>query len=236
MNSTRWMVNAGSSRRESTQAYLIPLLKQAGFNVVADNCDADCVFQQRLPGLDYDIGMYINTAPPDPSYLTTAFACDQIPTEENGNKGGNNTGWCDEAASKALHDSDVEPDAAKRTELIQSALRAMDETNAMLPFVTFPKTGVWRTDQVGGAVDQETANFDGFRNFPTWEDTNGDGKIVIGAEQWPSCMNPYTECANSSWYVWTASFPVMPAVWDTTADGKFVPTNLVTGEPVVKVL
>jgi peptide/nickel transport system substrate-binding protein len=232
----RWMVNAGNGRRESTQAYLIPLLKQAGFNVVADNCDADCVFQQRLPGLDYEMAMYINTAPPDPSYLTTAFACDQIPSEENGNQGGNNTGWCDEAASKALHDSDTEPDAQKRTDLIFEALRAMDETDAMLPLVTFPKTGVWRTDQVGGAVDQETSNFDGFKNFPTWEDLNGDGKIVIGAEQWPSCLNPYTECANSSWYVWTASFPTMPGVWDTTPDGQFEISNLVTKEPVVEIL
>jgi peptide/nickel transport system substrate-binding protein len=232
----RWMVNAGNTRRESTQAYLIPLLKQAGFNVVADNCDADCVFQQRLPGLDYEMAMYINTAPPDPQYLTTAYTCDQIPSDKNGQKGGNTTGWCDEAATKALHDADSEPDAKKRTDLIFSALKRMDETNAMLPLVTFPKTGVWRTDQVGGAVDKETANFDGFRNFPTWEDKNGDGKIVIGAEQWPSCLNPYTECANSSWYVWTASFPTMPGVWDTTADGKFVPSNLVTGEPVIKVL
>ena len=29
----RWMVNTGNTRRESTQAYLIPLLAEAGFNV-----------------------------------------------------------------------------------------------------------------------------------------------------------------------------------------------------------
>ena len=57
----RWMVNTGNTRRESTQAYLIPLLAQAGFNVIADNCEAlPCVFQQRLPALDYDMGMYIS--------------------------------------------------------------------------------------------------------------------------------------------------------------------------------
>ena len=36
----RWMVNTGNTRRESTQAYLIPLLAEAGFDVVADNCEA----------------------------------------------------------------------------------------------------------------------------------------------------------------------------------------------------
>ena len=31
------MINTGNLRRENTQAYLIPLLQQAGFNVVPDN-------------------------------------------------------------------------------------------------------------------------------------------------------------------------------------------------------
>ena len=35
----RWMVNTGNTRRESTQAFLIPLLAE-GFNVIADNCEA----------------------------------------------------------------------------------------------------------------------------------------------------------------------------------------------------
>ena len=45
----RWMINTGNLRRENTQAYLIPLLREAGFNVVADNGTAEEVFQQRLP-------------------------------------------------------------------------------------------------------------------------------------------------------------------------------------------
>ena len=89
----RWMVNAGNTRRENTQAYLIPLLAEAGFNVIADNCDAACVFQQRLPAGDYDLAMYISTAPPDPSYLVPSFAGDQIPTEENGFAGQNFSYW-----------------------------------------------------------------------------------------------------------------------------------------------
>ncbi len=53
----RWMVNTGNTRRESAQAYLIPLMREAGFDVVADNCEAlPCVFETRLPSLDYDLG------------------------------------------------------------------------------------------------------------------------------------------------------------------------------------
>jgi len=232
----RWVINAGNKRREDTQAYLIPLLQQAGFNVVADNCDADCVFQQRLPTLDYDMGMFIQTAPPDPTFLTPLYTCDQIPSDANGQKGANQSGWCNEEASKALHDADVTTDEKARTDLIWKALKLQDTDHVLLPLFTFPKTSVWRTDKVGGPVPDETRNFRGFNNFPLWTDTDGDGQIVIGAEQWPSCLNPITECANSSWAVWTAAFPLLPGVWDTTEDGQFKASNLVASEPVIKIL
>ena len=123
----RWMVNAGNTRRENAQAYLIPLLAQAGFNVVPSNGTAEEVFQQRLPGLDYDLAMYISTAPPDPSYLTPILACDQIPSEENDFQGQNQQGWCNEEATADLYAADVEPDPAAREELVKSALTATDD-------------------------------------------------------------------------------------------------------------
>ena len=85
-----------------------------------------------------------------------------------------------------------------------------------------------------GRSASETANYRAFDNFYQWEDVDGDGQIVIGAEQWPACLNPVTECANSSWYVWTAAFPLLPAIWDGTAEQTFEITNLVTEEPVVE--
>ena len=69
-----WVINSGNTRRESTQALLIPEMKKAGFNIIADNCDAACYFQQRLPALKYDMAMYINTASPDPT-VTGIMAC-----------------------------------------------------------------------------------------------------------------------------------------------------------------
>ena len=106
----------------------------------------------------------------------------------------------------------------------------------MLPTFQFPKSGLWRTDQVGGPVDADLNNYQAFINFNEWEDANGDGQIVIGAEQWPGCLNPITECANSSWYVWTVSFPLGMGVYDTTNDGDYVVTPLMAGEPVVEIL
>jgi peptide/nickel transport system substrate-binding protein len=232
----RWVVNTGNTRRESTQAYLIPLLQAAGFNVKADNCDAACYFQKRLPALDYDMALYISTAPPDPAYLTSSFVCDQVPTDANGNVGQNSQGWCNTEASDLLHAADVEVDSVKRADNIKAALRLMAEDHVLLPLFQFPKSGFWRTDKVGGPVDADLNNYTAFINFHQWTDVDGDGKIVIGAEQWPECLNPITECANSSWMVWTTAFPVSPGAFSTTNDGKYVVSNLLTGEPVVAVL
>jgi peptide/nickel transport system substrate-binding protein len=229
----RWMINAGNLRRENTQAFLIPLLAQAGFNVVPANGSAEEVFQQRLPGLDYDLAMYISTVAPDPQFLTAGFTCAQVPSEEHDFQGGNVTGWCNEEASAAFEQADVTIDEAARAELIHEGLDVMSDDWAMLPLVQYPRSGFWRTEKVGGPVEKDLANFMAFQNINEWEDVDGDGRLVIGAEQWPGCLNPMTECASSSWYVWTTEFKVLPTVWDTTAEGTFEPTNLVVGEPVV---
>jgi peptide/nickel transport system substrate-binding protein len=229
-----WIINSGNTRRESTQALLIPELKKAGFNVIADNCDAACYFQQRLPALKYDMAMYINTASPDPT-VTGIMSCDAVPSAANGNQGQNSTGWCNKDASALMTQSDQTIDETKRIDLIHQIAKYLADDAVMLPLYQFPNIAAWRTDQVGGPVDQDAANYQAFQNINQWEDTNGDGKIVIGAEQWPECLNPITECANSSWYVWTTAFKVLPNVWDTTSDGNYVATNLVTGEPDVSV-
>jgi len=207
----RWIINTGNTRRENTQAFLIPLLQAAGFNVVADNCDAACYFQQRLPALDYDMAMYISTAPPDPAYLTPSFAGDEIPTAANGNTGQNFQWWNNDQATKDLHEADKTIDATKRTALIQDAITQMDKDYIMLPLFQFPKSGAYRTDLVGGPVSAELTNYMAFKNMDQWVDSKGDGKIVIGAEQWPDCLNPVTDCANSSWYQWIPPASPPPA-------------------------
>jgi peptide/nickel transport system substrate-binding protein len=227
-----WVINSGNTRRESTQALLIPEMKKAGFNIVADNCDAACYFQQRLPALEYDLAMYIQTASPDPT-VTGIMACSSVPSEANGNQGQNNSGWCNEEASALMTESDQTIDETKRSDLIHQIGKYLADDAVMLPLYQFPNIAAWRTDQVGGPVDADAANYQAFQNIGEWTDTNGDGQIVIGAEQWPECLNPITECANSSWYQWTVGFKLLPNVWDTTSDGTYEVTSLVTGEPDV---
>ena len=228
-----WVINTGNPRREATQAYLIPLLKKAGFNVVAYNCDAECYFQKRLPGMDYDLAMYISTVSPDPSYLVAGFSSDQVPTPENDNKGGNFQGWMNETATEALKDSDKEIDGDKRAELIKSAIVEMDKDYILIPLFQFPKSGAYRTDRVDN-VEGELNNNAAFNDTYQWKDLDGDGQIVIGAEQWPGCLNPVTECASSSWYLWTVAQQLMPGAVRTTNDGKYVVTELLKSDPKVE--
>jgi ABC-type transport system substrate-binding protein len=229
----RWIINTGNARRESTQALMIPELQAAGFNVVADNCDAACYFQTRLPSLDYDMAMYIQTAQPDPT-VTSTMHCNQVPSEENNNQGQNTVGWCNEEASALMDESDQNLDTASRVEQIHQIAQLMHDDFVLLPLYQFPNIAAWRTDRIGGPVDADAANYRAFaNNMFEWEPI-GDSEIIVGAEQWPECLNPVTECANSSWMVWSATFQVLPAAFDTTAEGEYVVTDLLAGEPTVE--
>jgi ABC-type transport system substrate-binding protein len=231
--SIRWMINSGNKRREDTQALMIPEFAKAGFKVVADNSDADTVFQKRLPSLDYDLAMYINTASPDPT-VTGIMACSSVPSPENNNQGQNSAGYCNEDASALMTKSDQEVDETKRVDLIHQIGQFLVDDHVMLPLFQFPNIAAWRTDKLGGPVDADAGNYrSAFNNLNKWEPVGGN-EILIGAEQWPDCVNPITECANSSWEFWTANVPLLPSVWDTTADGYAI-TPLVTEEPTVEV-
>jgi len=170
---------------------------------------------------------------PDPAYLVPAFAGDQVPTEANENKGQNYQGWVNDKATEALKNSDKEVDDDKRTELIKEAIVEMDKDYMMIPLFQFPKSGAYRTDLVGD-VEGQLNNYAAFNDTYMWKDLNGDGQVVIGAEQWPECLNPITECANSSWYVWTVGQVLAPGAYRTTNDGKYEVTELLKSEPKVE--
>ena len=131
-----------------------------------------------------------------------------------------------------MHESDAELDVNKRVDQIHQIGQYLVDDSVMLPLFQFPNIAAWRTDKISGPIDADVANFMAFQNINQWTANSGN-QITIGAEQWPDCLNPITECANSSWYVWTTAFKVLPNVWDTTPDGNYVPTALVTGEPKV---
>lgn len=57
------------------------------------------------------------------------------------------------------------------------------------------------------------------------------GSIVIGAEQWPDCLNPISQCANSSWLQWLVPIHVLPRLTELDAKNNFVASPLITELP-----
>ena len=61
----------------------------------------------------------------------------------------------------------------------------------------------------------------------------GSGTLVLGAEQFPECLNPITSCANSSWMHWAVDEHVLPRLMELAPDGEYVPSPLLDGDPVL---
>jgi peptide/nickel transport system substrate-binding protein len=68
------------------------------------------------------------------------------------------------------------------------------------------------------------------------EETTADegasgGELVLGAEQFPECINMITQCANSSWAHWVGIQQVLPKLMELDPDGNYVASPLLDGEP-----
>src|SRR5439155_25783120 len=57
------------------------------------------------------------------------------------------------------------------------------------------------------------------------------GCIVVGAEQWPDCLNPVTQCANSSWMFWITVDHVLPRLMELDPQNNFKASAVLTEAP-----
>jgi peptide/nickel transport system substrate-binding protein len=57
------------------------------------------------------------------------------------------------------------------------------------------------------------------------------GEIVLGAEQYPECLNPITECGTFAWTHWAVDAHVLPRLMELDAKGRFVPSPVLEAEP-----
>ena len=111
------------------------------------------------------MAMYISTVAPDPAYLTSSFACDQIPTEENNFVGSEQHGLVQRGSYGAARRGrrDVDEDAAPT--LVKEAIALMAEDHVMLPLLQFPKSAAYRTDKVGGRRRGRTRQLPGVQQL-----------------------------------------------------------------------
>lgn len=57
------------------------------------------------------------------------------------------------------------------------------------------------------------------------------GSVVLGAEQWPQCVNPITSCAEASWLYYPVINPIFPRAMMVDLKGNFVASPLLTEAP-----
>jgi peptide/nickel transport system substrate-binding protein len=60
------------------------------------------------------------------------------------------------------------------------------------------------------------------------------GSIVLGAEQYATCLNPLTTCANSSWLGWGMTQHILPKAMTITTVGTFEATPLLARAPTLE--
>ena len=46
------------------------------------------------------------------------------------------------------------------------------------------------------------------------------GELVLGAEQWPDCLNPLTACSNASWLSWSVLVHLLPPLMEFDEDNN----------------
>jgi peptide/nickel transport system substrate-binding protein len=59
------------------------------------------------------------------------------------------------------------------------------------------------------------------------------GSIVLGAEQWPECVNPITSCSSATWYWYSVAEHVMAYAMVLNLQGNFVASPLLVEAPTL---
>jgi peptide/nickel transport system substrate-binding protein len=59
------------------------------------------------------------------------------------------------------------------------------------------------------------------------------GSIVIGAEQWPECVNPITSCSSATWYWYSVAEHVLPRAMVLDLQGNFIASPLLVEAPTL---
>jgi peptide/nickel transport system substrate-binding protein len=166
--SITWQTVSGNQRREDIQALVIPAIRELGIELVPDNSDAGTLFEVRLPQMQTELGLYAQVTSPDPS-ATTLFACESIPTAANGFAGQNNTGWCNEAATDLMHESDQLAVPEERVPVIHEIDQMAREDAVLLPLYQLPIFVAWNPELVSGPIEEYAATpYQAFWNIYDW--------------------------------------------------------------------
>lgn len=163
-----WNTVAGNRRREDVQALVQEQVREFGIRFVINNLDAGELFQNRLPQLEFGMGLYAQVASPDPT-VTTIYDRDQIPSDANGGAGQNNIAWDNQEVTDLARLSDQQLNPEERLETIRQIGAVVREDMAWIPLYQLPNLTGWRSDQLDGPIGTFTASsYGGFANMYDW--------------------------------------------------------------------
>ncbi|MCA1838864.1 MAG: ABC transporter substrate-binding protein [Actinomycetota bacterium] len=143
--------------------------------------------------------------------------------------GANFDGWNNAEATKLMKDSDKELDEAKRVEEFKKIGALTFKDIASIPLYAKPSILVWNSAKLGADLDFNggQAAFSG--ELPKWS-LKGSDTLKFGAEQWPTCLNQITSCANSSWLFYLTNV-AYPKLTQLTAGNEYEPSYLIKEIP-----
>ncbi|MDH3398150.1 MAG: ABC transporter substrate-binding protein [Acidimicrobiia bacterium] len=167
-----WNTVAGNQRREDVQALVQQMTAPAGICWTIQNYDAGELFENRLPQLTFNLGLWAQASSPDPSQVAL-YNIDDIPSEENSFSGQNYTAWDNDPQAQVLSDLVIEADRTidpvKRIELLNQAGDIVAENVVWIPLYTLPNITAYRTDLIEGPVGLFGASTYGtFHNMYDW--------------------------------------------------------------------
>jgi peptide/nickel transport system substrate-binding protein len=84
----------------------------------------------------------------------------------------------------------------------------------------------------GGGGAKTPPSGGGSEQPPTTAPTRG-GEIVIGAEQWPECINPITSCSSATWAYYSVFEHVLPYAMLLDLNGNFVASPVLAEAPTL---
>jgi peptide/nickel transport system substrate-binding protein len=163
-----WNTVAGNQRREDVQALVQEQVADFGIRFVINNFDAGELFGNRLPTLDFGMGLYAQIASPDPS-VTTLYDRANIPSEENGFSGQNSLALDSERITELTRLADTQLVESERLATVNEIGAAIRDEMAWIPLYQLPNLTAWRTDQIEGPIGEWTGSvYGGFFNMFDW--------------------------------------------------------------------
>jgi peptide/nickel transport system substrate-binding protein len=157
-----------NDRRLQAQQLMKDQALPAGFEFRTRNAEAGTLFGDRGPHGDFGMADYATGGSADPS-VTSTLACDSIPTKATGFIGGNWNRWCDQRATRLMHQSDGELDPSQRLALMDQVYAIQARDFLSLPLYVLPDLAAWRSDRIAGPVGEYNGTLYGlFFNMNEW--------------------------------------------------------------------